>query len=234
MIRFPELETLGLSIAAMSGRCDGDCRSHDASGDPGREAFCASLGIRAADLVLARQVHGVAVARATHADRGRGVIVGTPAFPDTDAIVTNVRGLALGVTVADCVPVCLFDPITPSAGIVHAGRVGTFQNIAGRTVAELREAYGTNPAGLHAVIGPSAGPGAYEVSEEIAAEFAAAGLPTRGRFLDLWEANALQLQRTGVPRSQITICGICTIQDGRFHSHRAHANGMRNLAIIML
>jgi len=234
MIRFPEFESLGLSIAAMSDRSDGDCRVHGAAGEPGREAFCKSLGIREEDLVLARQAHGVTVACATNTVRERGVAPDTPAFAEADGIVTNVPGLPLGVTVADCVPVWLFDPATGSVGIVHAGRVGTYRNIMSSAVRALGEAYEVRPGDLHALIGPSAGPASYEVSEEIAAEFAAAGLPVKGRLLDLWEANAQQLEYAGVPRAHIRISGICTIRDGRFHSHRAHGNGMRNIAVVIL
>lgn len=156
------------------------------------------------------------------------------AFPETDVIVTDVPGLPLGVTVADCVPVWLFDPVTQSGGLVHAGRAGTFRNAVGAALESINDAYGADPGNVHALIGPSAGPNAYEVSEEIAKEFAKAGYPVQGRLLDLWEANAMQLERAGVPRSQIDVCGICTITDGRFHSHRAHANGMRNLALLVL
>ncbi len=234
MIHIPELERLGLAVAAMSDRSDGDCRNHDPAGDAGRQAFCESLGIRADDLVCARQVHGVTVARATSSDRGRGILPDTSAFPETDAIVTDVAGLPLGVTVADCVPVWLFDPVTRSAGIVHAGRVGTYRNIVRAAIDELRSAYGVKPEDVYAGIGPSAGPDSYEVSEEIAQEFAAAGLPTRGRRLDLWEANVQQLEQIGLLRKNIYVSGICTIRDGRFHSHRAHRNGMRNLAAIVL
>ena len=68
----------------------------------------------------------------------------------------------------------------------------------------------------------------------MAAEFADRWFPVRGRCLDLWEANARQLESRGVPRAQIAISGICTIGSGRFHSHRAHRNGARNLALLML
>jgi len=233
MIRFPDFERLGVSVAAISDRSDGDCRSSDA-GAAGREAFCARLGVGAEDLILARQVHGVAVARAVDTDRGRGVIPGFKAFPETDAIVTDVPRLPLGVTVADCVPVWLFDPVTQSGGLVHAGRAGTFRNAVGAALTALTNAYGADPGNVHALIGPSAGPNAYEVSEEIAEDFAKAGYPVHGRLLDLWETNALQLESAGVARSQIGVSGICTMTDGRFHSHRAHANGMRNLALLVL
>lgn len=234
MIRFDELERLGAALAVMSDRSDGDCRAHDPLGDAGRIAFCKAIGIAPTDLVLARQVHGNSIAHAVEADRGRGSAPDMPAFDGTDAIITSVAGLPIGVTVADCVPVMLFEPSRRAAGIVHAGRSGTFSNICGRAVLTMKEVCGAEPAAMHAVVGPSAGPEAYEVSEAIAGEFGAAGLPVTGRRLNLWEANVVQLVQAGVPRSQIVVSGICTITDGRFHSHRAHAGGTRNLAILMI
>jgi copper oxidase (laccase) domain-containing protein len=90
------------------------------------------------------------------------------------------------------------------------------------------------PSDVLAEIGPSAGPQSYEVSESIADEFAALGLPRNGRLLDLWGANRLQLERAGVPPSQITTTGHCTISDPRYFSHRRDASGCRNLAITVV
>ncbi|MCC6697453.1 MAG: laccase domain-containing protein [Candidatus Hydrogenedentes bacterium] len=233
MIRFAELERLGVAVAAMSDRSDGDCRAHDPSGEPGRQAFCTALGIDCAKVTVGKQVHGTRVVIVAAGDRGRGSAIGHAPFAETDALITGEVGLPIAVTVADCVPILLFDPVTEVIGVAHAGRAGTVQGIARCTVEAMAASFGTNPADVHAVIGPSAGPTSYEVSEELAREFLEAGLPTRGRLLDLWEANAGQLVKAGVPRGQITVSGICTITDGRFHSHRAHANGMRNMAILM-
>ena len=233
MIRFAELERLGVAVAAMSDRSDGDCRAHDPAGEAGRRAFCEALAIDCTQVAVGKQVHGVRVAVVTEGDRGRGSTRGLAAFAETDALITAEAGLPIAVTVADCVPVLLFDPAKGVIGIAHAGRAGTVQGIARDTVETMTVSFGTDPTELHAVIGPSAGPDAYEVSEDLAREFVEAELPARGRLLDLWEANAGQLLKAGIPRRQITVSGICTITDGRFHSHRAHANGMRNMALIM-
>jgi len=53
-------------------------------------------------------------------------------LPDCDAIVTNRRGIALVVMVADCIPLLLFDETKGVAAAVHAGRNGTFLNIAAK------------------------------------------------------------------------------------------------------
>jgi copper oxidase (laccase) domain-containing protein len=68
----------------------------------------------------------------------------------------------------------------------------------------------------------------------MAADWAEAGLPTNGRHLDLWEANVLQLTAPGVSESHIAVSRHCTICGGRFFSHRAHADGARNMALVMI
>ena len=149
-------------------------------------------------------------------------------------MITRAPGLPLTITAADCVPVFLFDPTTQTAGLVHAGRKGTLGNICRAAVQALRERYAVMPRNLHAVLGPSAGPCCYEVSVEVAAAFAEAGLPTRGRRLDLWAANRRQLTAAGIPPGNITLIPRCTICDGAFFSYRAQNTAKRNLALLMI
>jgi len=167
-------------------------------------------------------------------DRGRGAVGTAEAIAEAAGVVTNVPGLPLAVTVADCVPIYLYAPEWGAGGIIHAGREGTRQNIGGRAVAFLRECYGAPPEALFALIGPSAGPCCYEVAPELAAAFRQAKLPSKGRYLDLWAANRRQLEEAGVPSGNIMVSGRCTVCDGAFHSYRANGTNRRNLALITL
>lgn len=234
MMRFRDFEALGVRIAAISDRQDGDCGFHFSDGGEARRRFLASCGIDETAVVQARQVHGARVAAVGPADAGRGTIRVESALPETDALVTDTPGLALGIRVADCVPVYLFDPVRRVIGLVHAGREGTVLNISGAAVEVMGQDFGVTPGTVHALIGPSAGPAAYEVSEELARAFTDAGLPARGRMLDLWGANVQQLAAAGIPESQIRVAGECTMTGGRYHSHRTHGDGQRNLAILMV
>jgi len=229
VLRFDILESRGARVAAFTERGDGDCASrmaNDANG--GRIRAARACGIAPERVVYAGQVHGNRVGRATTAD------VGGAAFPATDALTTDCAGVPLGILVADCTPVYLLDPERPAIGLAHAGREGTRADIAGETVRAMAAAYGCDPGRMVALIGPSAGPDRYEVSEEMAAAWVAEGLPARRRLLDLWEANACLLEAAGLRRKRIHIAGLCTISDGRFHSHRRDADGGRNLALLML
>lgn len=229
MLRFEFLERLGVAVAAMSDLSDGDC-SQPAT----RDAFCVKCGIRVEDLVRTRQVHGAEVVVVTAQDQGRGVRPGLSALESCDGMVTQSANTAMAVSVADCVPVFLYDPVRKAGGIVHAGREGTRLGISAEAVRRLSEAYGCIAKDLYAVIGPSAGPCCYEVSEDMAEDWVSQGLPANGRRLDLWRTNWGQLREAGVPESHIEVAGACTVCGGRFFSYRRGNGSARNLAILCL
>ncbi len=223
MLRFAALEDLGLAVAAISEKSDGDCVHADT-----RRQVCQTAGASYERLTLLKQVHGDCVLRA-NASHGSD-----PAGREGDGLVTDEAAMPVGVLVADCVPVYLFDPVKRVGGIVHAGRAGTYACIAQNAVQVLERNYGLGASDLYCFIGPSAGPCCYEVSVELAQAFEERGLPVRQRYLDLWEANVLQLEGSGVPHSHIELAGICTICDTRYHSHRRKPDGGRNLALLSL
>jgi YfiH family protein len=169
----------------------------------------------------------VAVAVAGDGDRGKR-------FDATDGLVTAVAGLPLAILVADCVPVYLVDPVRRAVGLVHAGREGVRQGISAAAVRAMVDGLGCDPAQIHAVIGPSAGPCCYEVSDEMAEQFRSLGLAVAGRRLNLWESNVSQLVGAGVARSRIEVSGVCTICGGVFFSYRRDGGSRRNMAVICL
>ncbi len=225
MLRFRKLEALGLRFAGITEAADGDF-SRD--GRPAEDALDLA-GLARGPAFTVPQVHGTRVWPV-----GKdGPECSGPA--EGDGLITDIESVAIGVRVADCVPVYLYDSAQRAAGVVHAGRQGTHGGVTMAAVHMMQIRFGSRPYDLHALIGPSAGPCCYQVSEPLAADFVAQGLPALGRYLDLWEANAIQLERCGVPRTQIEIARICTICAlGRFHSHRATGTRQRNLALISL
>ena len=76
-----------------------------------REIFFGGLGIHLAQLAIPGQVHGTNVQH----------VEGPGEYPETDALISSGRGLFLCVSVADCVPVLLFDPLHNAVAAVHAG-----------------------------------------------------------------------------------------------------------------
>lgn len=93
--------------------------------------------------------------------------------PRADAMVTNRRGVVLGVLTADCVPVILADHDARVIGVAHAGWKGALGGVVEAAV-EAMIGLGATPLDIVAVTGPSIGPKSYEVGAEFRAEFIAA------------------------------------------------------------
>lgn len=147
-----------------------------------------------------------------------------------DAIVTDKLDTPLMMRFADCTPLMFFDPVQGVIGMAHAGWRGTVQGIGTNTVRTMVQAYGCKPENIQAGIGPSIGPNRFQVGEEVVKAVqdyfgTLDGLVRRDpldgtAYVDLWAANALDLQRAGV--EQIEIAGICTAErTDEFFSHRA-------------
>lgn len=168
--------------------------------------------------------------------------VGGQASVFADGLATADAGLALSVTVADCMPVLLFDSRTKAIALLHSGWKGT--GIVSRALELMAECWGTRPADVAAALGPCIGPCCYDVDEERAAVFearfgadaaAAGGAAVRrsgGRaHLDLRWANIGILARAGVPDA--TLCDACTYEDIRLGSFRREgaASYTRMLAV---
>ena len=90
-----------------------------------------------------------------------------------DALITNERGLRIGVKTADCVPILLYDARQKAVAAVHSGWKGTVQNIIAATIQRMKEEFSTDPADIRAVIGPCIHVDAFEVGDEVYEKFAA-------------------------------------------------------------
>lgn len=199
------------------------------------------VGAEPARLVRVRQVHGCAV---------HGILRGEAAAlagqcPEADAIVSNEAGLALAVTVADCVPILMADGRTGASAAVHAGWRGTAAGVARAAVRAMRERFGTKPEDLRIALGPSIGPEDYEVGEALVDAFLAAGHARadverwfrRGSRLrlDLWSANRDQLVAEGARPEHIFICGLSTLAHHHlFDSYRRDGKGAGRMAGIVV
>ncbi len=138
---------------------------------------------------------------------------------ECDAIVTDQPGIMIGILVADCFPVLLYDPQLQVAASVHVGWRGAAAGIIGRTVSAMQKLFGCRPESLLAAIGPGIGAHRYEVDrpvreafrggsggwEEIAKEVAL------GKWLlDLRHSCQLQLGAAGLLPERVTAAAECT------------------------
>lgn len=156
-------------------------------------------------LVRVRQIHGDAVLAAAEIDGdseadGLWTRRGHPGSP------------VVGVLTADCVPILLCDLDASMVAAVHSGWRGTVANIAARSVEALAAA-GAAPNRLLAAIGPCIEVAAFEVGEEVAAQFedrfVDRNLGSRPH-VDLVACVRAQLEGAGIPANQIERVGGCT------------------------
>ncbi len=176
-------------------------------------------------MVAVRQVHGIVVQKVSRPEEG-GV--------DADGLVTAVPKLALGIQVADCVPVLLADTRLRVVSALHAGWRGTVAGIVERGIALMQRDFGSKPEDLIGAVGPSIGSCCYAVGDEVRGSFdgafgyAADLFEERGgeMFLDLAEANRRQMVAAGLKEDAVAILGECTgcgrFEDGsrKYFSHR--------------
>ena len=192
-----------------------------------RSRFFAELRIGVEQIAFPLQHHTANVRIADHP--------GT--YEYCDALITTMPNVFLAIAVADCVPIALFDPVTQTAAMIHAGWRGTAGKIVKKTIAKLLVQCESRPSDLRVFIGPAASNCCYEVGQEVASQFpeAVAQRLESGKFLlDVKEANRLQLVQCGVPEQQIEVSPECTISSPeRFHSFRRDkAASGRMMAVI--
>jgi hypothetical protein len=166
-----------------------------------RESFCASLNIR--DFVSAGLVHGTAIHYAAKSDTNRII-------PGTDGLITKQHDQFLTVTVADCFPVYLYNPVLNIVGLFHSGWRGTVGNIASRGIKTI----GGNPAEIFAGIGPGIGPCHFEIKKDTLREFVRYPEAVKIRegkfFVNLPMIITKQLTTGGLKKGNIENCGECT------------------------
>ena len=80
---------------------------------------------------------------------------------NSDAIITKLPGLALGVVTADCVPIMIYDTNNRVIGCIHAGWRGAISGVIENTVIKIKKLNTNNK--IIASIGPCIGKNSYEV-----------------------------------------------------------------------
>ena len=119
----------------------------------------------------------------------------------------------LGIYVADCAAVWIYDTVSQSRALVHSGKLGTQQNIVGETLKAMYKILGVQAADCIAVISPCIRPPHYEV--------------------DIASMIRQELAEAGIAPQNIHDCGLDTAADlETFYSYRIEkGNTGRMLAL---
>lgn len=152
-----------------------------------------AYGAGAFPFITAQQVHG----------RSIGVIdqptTTARCFEGCDGLITDQRGVCLGIYVADCCAVYLVDPVRGALGLVHSGRKGTELGVVVTAIRAMEQRFGSRSSDIVVQLSPCIRPPHYE--SDFASEI------------------ARQCGELGV--TAVNDCGICTGCDlSRYYSYR--------------
>ena len=225
--QFPALSAIGICHHLFTQRIPGIDVSTDKAKvlkrlEAAHREIRNAIGVGDWPLFTAQQVHGnkIAVverAVASAACPATAAVLsglGGREFPGCDGIITNQRGIVLGVYVADCCAVHIVDPKTPAIGLVHSGRKGTELGVVTNAIRQMIDRFGSDPENMVVQLSPCIRPPHYEI--DFAAEI------------------VRQCRALGV--KEIHDSGICTACDvSRYYSYRAEKGKTgRMLALVGL
>jgi YfiH family protein len=166
--------------------------------------------------------------------------------PEADAMVTDRRGLLLGILTADCAPVLLADEEAGIVGAAHAGWRGALAGVTDSAIAAMEE-IGASRRRIAAAIGPCIALPSYEVDAGFRERFLADD-PANERFFIRAASDSLHFDLPAYVRHRLIAAGIETVETihldtysnpDRFFSyrrstHRGEADYGRQISLIGL
>ena len=205
-----------------------------------RRRVAARLGTREERLITVYQIHSADVVT-VDAPWSRGDA------PKADAMVTNVKGIALGVLAADCAPVLLADERAGVVGAAHAGWQGAIGGVAESAVRAM-EALGAERARIRAAIGPCISQGSYEVGPEFMTRFVDEASANSAFFQPSARPGHALFDLPGYVAARLATFGLSTVERmnmctyehaGHYFSfrrttHRGETDYGRNISAILL
>jgi YfiH family protein len=222
-ILFESSERFKDLLIALSQREDGNMKAYHEKGMDkraliNRKRFLNKLGISESKVVSVRSVHGSDIESVTEEDRGSFI-------DNTDGLITDQTDVFLSITVADCLPVMIFDPLKKVLGLLHCGWKGLEKGIIEKAVNRMREDFNVDPENIAAGIGPGIGSCHYEVKKDFLITFKSYPQIIKKRhdlfFIDLKLLTELKLEECGIKSEGIEINPVCTYcHSDKYFSHR--------------
>lgn len=154
---------LGGAGGVISSRNAGNMVYSEGLNSPPRERFYRSLGLEPERVYACTQIHSRKVLMVDRRSPNRG--------PEADGMISRDPSVILSVTVADCMPVYLYDTGSGGFGLVHSGWRGTGIVLAALELMTAR--WGTRPEEVAAILGPAIRGCCYRVDAERARSFEA-------------------------------------------------------------
>lgn len=172
-----------------------------------RQKFLKNIGIFSTQMVSAQLANKSAIAIVERRSGGR-------TLPGTDGLITKDKDLYLSITVADCLPIFIFDQKKEALALLHAGWRGLALNITKKAVDKMCRELKCRLEDMQAYIGPSIGLCHFEVKEDVRKVFEKYRNVEQRRgkkiYLDLKKIAKLQLISCGLSKKAVEINPECT------------------------
>ncbi len=173
-----------------------------------RERFFKKVGIAPESVVTVGSLHDNNVVVFKIGDAGK-------VLKNVDGLLTKEKGLFLSLTVADCLPVYLFDPKNQVVGLLHCGWKGIAKNILEKGIKKMTKDFGSSPQNILAGIGPGISKCHFEVGEDVAKKLCGrldrnSAAKNNKFFVDLKGLVKMRLLRLGLKEKNIEINSDCT------------------------
>jgi polyphenol oxidase len=157
---------------------------------------------------------------------------------ESDAMITDMPGLGLVISAADCTSVYIYDFSRKIIAGVHAGWRGTQKNILEHTLTMLIDDFKCTAETMAVYIAPSINCAVYEVDTDVACQFNEKYIKQKGAkyLLDVSGKNYDEVLKFGILGKNIQLSSLCTFQmKDVFHSYRREGlKSGRSLGVIAM
>ena len=200
------------------------------------EKVCLKIGCNKNKLILLNQIHSNNVYKISKIPKKK--LKG-------DSLVTNKKGIALGILTADCAPVFIYDPVNDLISALHAGWKGAYKKIVSTTLRKFKSS-GSNFNDLIVFIGPCIGKDSYEVRNDFLDKFIKQKKSNikffktkRNKiYFSLTDYIKEQLVKFGVKNIEIIKKDTYLLSNNFFSARRSVKNKLndygRNISVIMI
>ncbi|MDZ7611311.1 MAG: peptidoglycan editing factor PgeF [Candidatus Moranbacteria bacterium] len=205
-------------LTFLSERADGNMRLFGGDSSANRDNFLQKNNLGGCKLVSARLVHD---SRVEVVGKDSQIII-----EKADGLVARQKEIVLAVTVADCLPIYLFDPKTKVCGVLHAGWRSLKKGVIREAMSQMKKAFGAEADDFLAGVGVGIGACHFEVKEDFQqkfAEFPQFFVRKEDKvFFDLKALARFLLIKQGVLEENIAIKPECTycLEDNYFSFRR--------------
>ena len=241
LFRFSNLSTFPELVHAVSNRHFGDMkfgRGKDAETVKNREQFLKQLDIDIKDVVAPSLVHSNQIVVVGREERGKGSTNPQTALLATDGLITTEKEVYLLATFADCLPVLMYDPVSKTACLLHAGWRGIVSQMVHEALNKLKK-LSVEPQSLFVGVGPGICQKHFVVRKNVLSLFLdycpqATLVRNNDGYVDLKKVVMLDLKRFGVSLSNIEISNVCTVcENGKYGSYRKEGENVPAAAAVI-